>query len=93
MLSILAIHQFKLFVYKNQTDTINKNILVFFIINAFVSIATYFLIVYKTGAINPFLYQGEYQKYFIQSGMQTEFLPASYFKTFPPLSILEINKT
>ncbi|MGH2564862.1 MAG: hypothetical protein ACRDE5_10125, partial [Ginsengibacter sp.] len=68
ILSILAIHQVKLSVGKNDTATIHQTILAFFIINACVSLATYFFIVYKTGAVNPYLYQGEYQKYFISTG-------------------------
>jgi hypothetical protein len=68
LLSIFAMHQVKLSVDKNEPAKIHQTILVFFIINACVSLATYLLIVYKTGAINPYLYQGEYQKYFISTG-------------------------
>ena len=68
LLSILAIHQVKLSVDKNDPVVIHKTIYIFFIINACVSLAIFLLIVYKTGAINPYLYQGEYQKYFITTG-------------------------
>lgn len=65
---IVAIHQVKLSVELNTRLVIHQTVKVFFIINAIVSIAAYMLIVFKTGAINPYLYQGEYQKYFIRTG-------------------------
>ncbi len=68
LMSLLAIHQVKLSVEQNTPDVIHKTILLFFVINAVVSLAVYFIIVFKTGAINPYLYQGEYQKYFIGTG-------------------------
>lgn len=68
LLSILAVHQIKLSVEQNTTEVIHQTILVFFVINAIVSLSVYLIIVYKTGAINPYLYQGEYQKYFISTG-------------------------
>lgn len=45
-----------------------------------------------TGIISDFRYIKEYQNNFIQLGLQTEVLPASYFTTYPPLAILKINK-
>ncbi len=68
MLCIIAIHQVKLSVERNEHAIIDKTIQVFFIINAIVSLSVFLLIVYKTGHINPYLYQGEYQKYFIGTG-------------------------
>jgi hypothetical protein len=67
-LCILAIHQTKLFVERNSMAVIHKTIVVFFLLNAIVSLAVFFMIVIKTGSINPYLYQGEYQKYFIGTG-------------------------
>ncbi|HEY4877272.1 MAG TPA: hypothetical protein VIH86_16965, partial [Puia sp.] len=68
ILCILAIHQLKLFVHRNDAQKINRTIIVFFILNAIVSIITLLIIVAKTGALNPYLYQGENQKYFISTG-------------------------
>ncbi len=68
VLCILAIHQIKLSVDKNDPEIIHRTILIFFIINALVSLAVYTGIVWETGAINPYLYQGNYQKYFIGTG-------------------------
>ena len=66
--SILAIHQVRLSVEGNEPAVIHQTIYFFFIINAIVSIITYLLIVYETKTINPYLYQGGYQKYFIGTG-------------------------
>lgn len=68
LISILVIHQIKLSIELNKPDVIHQTILVFFIVNAVVSLLIYLTIVYKTGAVNPYLYQGDYQKYFISTG-------------------------
>jgi hypothetical protein len=68
VMCILAIHQLKLFVDGNDARKINQTIIVFFILNATVSVITLLIIVVKTGALNPYLYQGENQKYFINTG-------------------------
>ena len=66
--SILAIHQVKLSVDKNEPAIIHRTILVFFILNALVSIAVYLGIILETGRINPFSYQGDFQRYFVGTG-------------------------
>jgi len=68
LLSILAIHQIKLSIDRHEPEVIHKTISVFFIINAIVSLSTLLIVIFKTGVINPYLYQGEYQKYFIGTG-------------------------
>jgi hypothetical protein len=68
LLCILAIHQVKLSIELHGPRAIQKTISVFFIINAIISLATLFIIIIKTGAINPYLYQGQYQLYFIGTG-------------------------
>ena len=68
ILCLLAMHQVKLLVEKKPVPIIHQTILVFFLLNAMVSLTVYLIIVFKTGAINPYLYQGEYQKYFIGTG-------------------------
>jgi hypothetical protein len=67
-LCILAMHQVKLCVEQSSEPVIHRTIIAFFLLNALISISTYIIIVIKTGAINPYLYQGEYQKYFIGTG-------------------------
>jgi len=67
-LCILAIHQIKLFVERNPAVVIHKTILIFFLLNAIFSLAVFMMIIIKTGAVNPYLYQGDYQKYFIGTG-------------------------
>ena len=67
-LCILAVHQVKLFIEQNSPAVIHQTITVFFLLNALVSLIVFFGIIVKTGTINPYLYQGEYQKYFIGTG-------------------------
>ena len=68
ILCILAVHQIKLSVEKNDPATIHQTIVLFFILNALVSLFTYVAIVAETGAINAYRYQGNYQQYFIGTG-------------------------
>ena len=68
VLCILAIHQIKLSVEKNDPAIIHRTIVVFFIINALISLFVYTGIVLETGVINAYRYQGNFQKYFIGTG-------------------------
>jgi len=65
---LLAIHQVKLSVENNTTEIIQRTILVFFVINAIMSFYNIAHIIWETGAVNPYRYQGMYQKYFIGTG-------------------------
>lgn len=68
LLCILAIHQVKLSVEKQTTEVLHRTLLVFFIINSICSALNLLSIIWETGAFNPYLYQGQYQKYFISTG-------------------------
>ncbi|WDF80926.1 hypothetical protein PQ469_13020 [Mucilaginibacter sp. KACC 22773] len=68
ILCILAIHQVKLAVEQNQPAVIHQTILVFFIINALFSAGNLAAIFLETHAINPYTYQGQLQKYFLNTG-------------------------
>lgn len=68
LICVLAIHQVKLAVENNDTEIIHRTILVFFILNTVVCFGNYAAIVWETGALNPYRYQGDYQKYFIGTG-------------------------
>jgi ABC-type multidrug transport system fused ATPase/permease subunit len=65
---ILVAHQLKLYVDNTPTRIIYNTIVAFFLLNALFSIAHYALIVWETGALNAYRYQGDYQKYFIRTG-------------------------
>src|ERR1700744_5221444 len=62
---LLAIHQVKLSVESNTVEMTERTILVFFIVNALFSLFNIVHIIWETGALNPYLYQGENQKHFI----------------------------
>ncbi|HZY37698.1 MAG TPA: hypothetical protein VFE53_13665 [Mucilaginibacter sp.] len=68
VLCLLAVHQVKLAVERNDTEVIHRTVLVFFVINAIISLFNIGAIIIETHALNPYRYQGEYQKYFIQTG-------------------------
>jgi len=68
LLCILAMQQVKLAVQENDPEVVHRTILVFFLLNALVSLAIYAGIVWETGAVNPYRYQGDFQKYFIGTG-------------------------
>jgi hypothetical protein len=68
LLCILAIHQVKLSVERSEVEMISRTIVVFFVINALCSTFNLLSIIYEIHAINPYTYQGNYQKYFIGTG-------------------------
>ena len=68
LLCLLAIHQIKLSVESNDTRVLHHTILFFFIINAVVSFCNIAWIMVDAHSINPYTYQGQYQKYFLGTG-------------------------
>ncbi|HZI69440.1 MAG TPA: hypothetical protein VFD44_07010 [Hanamia sp.] len=68
MLAFLAMHQVKLSIETQPAFVIENTIVAFFIINAICSLVVLLEIIFKTGALNPFLYQGNYQEYFMGTG-------------------------
>ncbi|HTI58385.1 hypothetical protein [Mucilaginibacter sp.] len=68
LLCILAMHQVKLSVDNHDTETIHRTLILFFILNALLSFINIAAIVYETGYLNPYTYQGQHQKYFIGTG-------------------------
>jgi hypothetical protein len=65
---MLAVHQIKLSVENNSVTVLHNTILLFFALNAIVSLSTLAYIMFDAHAINPFRYQGQYQKYFLGTG-------------------------
>lgn len=68
LLCLLASHQLKYAVEHTDAELIHRTILLFFILNAAVSFCNIAAIIWETGSANPYLYQGQYQKYFIGTG-------------------------
>jgi hypothetical protein len=68
MFCLLAMHQVKLSVERNDIKIIHQTILLFFLLNAAVSLLLLLHIILETHAINPYRYQGQYQKYFMGTG-------------------------
>ncbi|GAA4338323.1 hypothetical protein [Flaviaesturariibacter amylovorans] len=66
--ALLAIHQLKGFTERNSDARLHRTLLVFFVLNALVSWGTLAGIILETGALNPYRYQGDFQKYFINTG-------------------------
>lgn len=68
ILCLLSAHQLKLAVDSRAVEVIHRTLLIFFVINAAVSLGNFFAIIWETGSLNPYRYQGDYQKYFINTG-------------------------
>lgn len=68
MLCLLAAHQVRSVITTTNNRVLYRTLALFFLLNAGVSLVQYLGIVLETGAINPFRYQGNYQKYFISTG-------------------------
>ncbi|HMK27964.1 MAG TPA: hypothetical protein VK483_18180 [Chitinophagaceae bacterium] len=56
------------FVEKTDTEKLHTTITLFFILNAMVTLGQLLLIMLDAGSLNPYLYQGMHQKYFIGTG-------------------------
>jgi hypothetical protein len=67
-LCILAMWQIQKSVKRNRTVITHNTLQAFFCINIAASFFRFLLIVADSGAINPYRYQGMYQKYFISTG-------------------------
>ena len=77
-LCILAIHQLKLSVDNIQQTILHNTLITFFIINAAFSLLNILLIIIETHALNPYIYQGLFQKYFIGTG---DYIKGALFDT------------
>lgn len=53
---------------RSNPQVVEQTIIAVIILNAVVSFVQLFIIMIDSGSINPFSYQGEYQKYFISTG-------------------------
>jgi hypothetical protein len=67
-LCLLAIHQVKLSIERSDTAVLHRTLMIFFVINAAVSLLMLLNIMMATGTLNPYLFQGGHQKYFISTG-------------------------
>jgi hypothetical protein len=65
---LLATNQLKQFSEKLSREVILNTLTLFFILNAALSLINLLSIIAETGSLNPFQYQGLYQKYFIGTG-------------------------
>lgn len=68
ILCLLAVHQVKLSVERNEPAVLHNTVLLFFFVNMVCSLVNITSIIVETGAINPYRFQGNYQKYFISTG-------------------------
>jgi hypothetical protein len=65
---ILAVHHIKLLVERTDITILHNTILVFFILNIIFSFINLSTILFEIGFRNPYLYQGQYQKYYLNTG-------------------------
>ncbi len=68
LLCILAIHQVKLIVDRTEINILHNTIRLFFLLNIVVSLVSLLIIAGEIGFQNPFRYQGEFQRYFANTG-------------------------
>jgi hypothetical protein len=68
IICILAIHQLRWIIEKGDSTKVYNTLILFFLLNAGASVMILLKIILETGAINPFRYQGMFQKYFISTG-------------------------
>ncbi|OCX50240.1 hypothetical protein BEL04_23305 [Mucilaginibacter sp. PPCGB 2223] len=89
-LSILAVHQVKLMVEQNDTETIHRTISLFFILNALVSIVNLLLIIWQIKDVNPYTFKGLHQLYFVNTGDNIKGLTFDISSTNGALNVLGV---
>lgn len=67
-ISYLILCQLKSAVDINETEKLHRTVIVFFVLNAIFSVGNLFIIMIESGSLNPYRFQGLYQKYFIRTG-------------------------
>lgn len=65
---MLASVQVKQLVTSSKIEEVHCTLIVFFLLNALASFFQYAAIIIETGALNAYRYQGDHQKYFINTG-------------------------
>lgn len=90
VLAILAVHQVKLAVEKNETETIHRTITLFFLVNALFSIGNLLLIIWRIHDPNPYTYKGLHQLYFINTGDNIKGLTFDISSTNGALCVLGV---
>jgi hypothetical protein len=78
LLCVLAIHQLKLSVDRIIPNILHNTLIAFFIINAIFSFINLLGIIIETHILNPYQYQGLFQKYFIGTG---DYIKGVFFDT------------
>lgn len=68
VMCLLALHQVSLSVARSSFTEIHNALLLFFLLNALASFGNLLLIILEIKELNPYRYQGLYQKYFIGTG-------------------------
>ncbi len=67
-LCMIAFQQAAMLVNRQAIAAIHATLILFFLINAAASFGNLLAIIWETGELNPYRYQGNYQKYFIGTG-------------------------
>jgi hypothetical protein len=68
LLCMIAFRQVGVLVDAQAITKLHATLVLFFLLNAVASFGNLLAIIWETGAINPYRYQGNYQKYFIGTG-------------------------
>jgi len=90
VLSILAVHQVKLSVEKNDTETIHRTITLFFALNALLSVGNLLLIMLQIHDFNPYTFRGLHQLYFVNTGDNIKGLTFDISSTNGALNVLGV---
>lgn len=68
LLCLLAVNQVRIAAAQNAPEITHNTLLVFFATNCIASFTRLAIIIWDAGTLNPYRYQGMYQKYFIGTG-------------------------
>jgi len=68
LLALLSAYYIYLFVQEEDTERLHRTVGFFFLLNGVAMLVSFLVICFQAGAINPYTYEGEHRRYFINTG-------------------------
>jgi O-antigen/teichoic acid export membrane protein len=68
LLSLLAAYYVYLFAQQEDEERIHRTVGLFFLLNSACMLISFLVICFRAGTINPYTYEGEHRRYFINTG-------------------------
>lgn len=68
LLALLSAYYIYLFVQEEDNERLHRTVALFFLLNGLAMLVSFLVICFQAGVINPYTYEGEHRRYFINTG-------------------------